>query len=98
MGTGEGDLRALIPAQTPRTPQERTPPTVRCGAVLHIWDGYVQYPTPPKLCDQALRDTSGRVNPAEYVQYLPKPAPRQGVGSCSTGGGVDRAGHRRLGF
>ena len=44
-------------------------PTYRRILLLHIWDGYVQYPTCPKLCDQALRETPECVNPAEYVQY-----------------------------
>ena len=29
----------------------------------------MQYPHPPKHCDQAQRETPERVNPAEYVQY-----------------------------
>ena len=68
------------------------------STVLQVLGGYVQYPPTPKPADQALREPPRRVNPAGYLQYLPKPASRQGVGSCSTGGGVDRAGRRRLGF
>ena len=30
----------------------------------------MQYPTCPEHCDQAQRETTERVNPAEYVQYL----------------------------
>ena len=37
--------------------------------VLQVWARYVQYPHYPKLCDQGLRETPGRVNPAEYVKY-----------------------------
>ena len=65
--------------------------------LLQVSGGYLQYPTPPKLCDQAQHETANRVNPAEYLQYLTEPGFHRGAGAVPARG-VDRAKRRRLGF